>query len=1198
MERLIAALGAEFDLTGEEIAEILWLFLQQRSGEPLSSVQPSSRKPIVAPASPINPLPSVNSPRTITPVDSPGPVPEKPVIDPIFEDYPKAGIYPKTQSNRQRSTTTGTLSLAVPDAPSLREPLSLARALRPLMSRVPSPKATQINETATAERTAAEGLCIPVLQPLQEPWLEIALVVDESISMVIWRHTVTELKRLLEHYGAFRDVRTWALVNDEQQKTIYLRAGIGVTTNYPRLHSPRELIDPAKRRLVLVVSDCVSAMWRNGDILPALQVWAENGPMAVVQMLPEWLWTRTALGFATSARFSGLTPGVANTALQMQVSSLWDDEDFEQGIKVPVLTLEPEIAATWSQMVSGQGNVWTPGFVFDKNPYCTEEIAPEDNSTSLSAEERVQGFRLNASPMARRLAGLLSAAPTICLPVVRIIQDTMLPESKQVHIAEVFLGGLLKPVSEIKPNTNPDAVQYDFMDGVRELLLNSTPQSDSLTVLDAVSKYVAARLGKTLQEFAALLKNPQQADNQDEQEQIQPFAEVTAKVLKRLGGEYARFAEDLERKSEAGLVEYALLIGIDFYFPHRLPDGGSYKNLRGCVRDINQAESFLRQLSTPPKQIFKLTASISENPDQPIEPPEQLPTYENIVAAFKQIRDIAEPGDRIYIHVSGHGDRAKTIYPEIKGESGIDSGIVPTDVVSANGRYLRDLELASLLREMVDKKLMVTGVLDCVNSGGIIHDGIFGTEILPKEGCVLLTACRPIEQAYEGVFDGQRMGAFTYYLLQTLAKTPLKSMKYQMLHDCVKAKVSNQFEKQIPMLKGEGDRLIFGWKYIPTKYTATVSKVDSDKKRIQLNIGEVQGFIKGAEFILYPFGTTTFSEEEQLALVRLIEVGAGESWGQIQTIFSEKPVEVGDWGMLTLASPNLVRKVYLLEDDTITTEVNQQIALQKIKDLTFRKTWIEFTDEFEQADYFVRVIILDEEKAIQYQVKMNEVVYEICDKTQTPIILQPVLRVNEPQSASRLIQRLIHITKYQIVQTLDNNNPMSRLADKIAVRLTTELNPNQNLNPAENPAEVTINQDETYWLEIQNHSKTALNIAVFNLQPNWAIRPVLKDTMGLEIITLDAQQKGTIRLPYIEKSENSKNIFKVIAYVGDINFRLYELPPLDQDKQATQDIPINPLEEYPTTEDQSPEQKSSGDIKREVFASDQWTTVQFTVLHR
>lgn len=261
-------------------------------------------------------------------------------------------------------------------------------------------------------------------------------------------------------------------------------------------------------------------------------------------------------------------------------------------------------------------------------------------------------------------------------------------------------------------------------------------------------------------------------------------------------------------------------------------------------------------------------------------------------------------------------------------------------------------------------------------------------------------------------------------------------------------------------------------------------------------------------------------------------------------------------------------------------------------------------DEFEQADYFVRVTILEQEKSTQYQAKVNEVVYEICDKTQTPVILQPVLKVNEPESASRLIQRLIHITKYQIVQTLKNHETESDLASIIAVKLITEINPNQDLNPEENSSKVIINQDENYWIKIKNCNKKALNFAVLNLKPNGSIRPVLKDTMGLEMITLYPNQKGTIRLPYIEKSENLKNIFKVIACVDDINFRLYELPPLDyelppldQDKQTTQDIPINPLEKYPTTKDQSPKRKISGSVTRVVLPGDGWTTVQLTVLH-
>ena len=148
---------------------------------------------------------------------------------------------------------------------------------------------------------------------------------------------------------------------------------------------------------------------------------------------------------------------------------------------------------------------------------------------------------------------------------------------------------------------------------------------------------------------------------------------------------------------------YALLIGIDFYFPHDLPDG-RYKNLRGCVQDINHVETYLKTtFNLTPDQIIKLTATASENPNQPQEPPELLPTYENIVAKFKEITAKAQPQDRVYIHYSGHGGRAKTIFESLKGFGGLDEALVPTDIGQPNSRYLRDLEFAKLLEEMVEK---------------------------------------------------------------------------------------------------------------------------------------------------------------------------------------------------------------------------------------------------------------------------------------------------------------------------------------------------------------------------------------------------------------------------------------------------------------------------------------------------------------
>src|SRR5689334_1796774 len=98
---------------------------------------------------------------------------------------------------------------------------------------------------------------------------------------------------------------------------------------------------------------------------------------------------------------------------------------------------------------------------------------------------------------------------------------------------------------------------------------------------------------------------------------------------------------------------YALLIGVDFYYPGQLPGGGYYPTLGGCVRDISHVEAYLTQrLQLPSKQILKLTATAS-SPSQPVEKPEQLPTYENMVAQFKKLTDLAQRGDYVYIHYSG-----------------------------------------------------------------------------------------------------------------------------------------------------------------------------------------------------------------------------------------------------------------------------------------------------------------------------------------------------------------------------------------------------------------------------------------------------------------------------------------------------------------------------------------------------------------
>ena len=164
---------------------------------------------------------------------------------------------------------------------------------------------------------------------------------------------------------------------------------------------------------------------------------------------------------------------------------------------------------------------------------------------------------------------------------------------------------------------------------------------------------------------------------------------------------------------------HALLIAVDFYFPHTLPEGIFYPPLGGCVRDVGHVEAYLTsQRGLSQQNIIKLAASVpGSSADGPPEPREQWPTYANMVAAFKALIDRTDAGDQVYVHYSGHGGRARTLFPRIKTEGGVDEGLVPLDIGQPDAQYLRDVELAYLIQQLVDKQVLLTVVFDSCHSG-------------------------------------------------------------------------------------------------------------------------------------------------------------------------------------------------------------------------------------------------------------------------------------------------------------------------------------------------------------------------------------------------------------------------------------------------------------------------------------------------
>src|SRR5262249_35811688 len=158
--------------------------------------------------------------------------------------------------------------------------------------------------------------------------------------------------------------------------------------------------------------------------------------------------------------------------------------------------------------------------------------------------------------------------------------------------------------------------------------------------------------------------------------------------------------------------------------------------------------------------------------------------------------------------------------PTIKGANGLDETLVPIDIKNSSARYVRDVEIAKLLKEMAGKRLLVTLVLDLCHSGGLTR-GPLARNPAPPDGplavrgvnfvdstprpteslvgsveelaapllatrsttraltaaaqddkCIVLAACSPNELANEFAFDGtNRQGALTYWYLNAVNET-------------------------------------------------------------------------------------------------------------------------------------------------------------------------------------------------------------------------------------------------------------------------------------------------------------------------------------------------------------------------------------------------------------------------------------------
>ncbi|MFG2133802.1 SAV_2336 N-terminal domain-related protein [Streptomyces sp. NPDC048751] len=464
------------------------------------------------------------------------------------------GVRPRsataTTSPQAPAPVTGAPSAKAPPGGPVRLPggkvlgseLALGRALRPLKRRVAGTTRTVLDEDATAAAQADTGIPNVVLRPLPEPWLRLALVIDSEISMVLWERHCRELQAVLEHSGAFRQIEIHQLgygTRTEPRRT----NGPGVFLVRPwsgsRANSlpTSALNDPSGRTLIMVITDGAAPAWRDGRMRAALEQWGKVGPTSVFHVLPRHLWPGTGAA-ADTWHVTMPRPGSRNADWHVTDPVLPPDMSSFDRVPVPVVELTPSGLRAWATALTTVGlpvplRLWEP------------RTSATPAATASPADART--FTRTASPTAVRLAAHLAAVAPVTVPVMRLVQSCLPGRTSTAALAEIFLGGLLRPVAA--PPKGPMKYRlFDFTTEAKDQLLDTVPLKELVASSQRVGERVEQLVGRS-PDFPAWLLGPGAVGGAEGVPQ--PFARLGTAMRTRLGlDELEEFWDEEEDESE------------------------------------------------------------------------------------------------------------------------------------------------------------------------------------------------------------------------------------------------------------------------------------------------------------------------------------------------------------------------------------------------------------------------------------------------------------------------------------------------------------------------------------------------------------------------------------------------------------------------------------------------------------------------
>lgn len=553
---------------------------------------------------------------------------------------------------------------------------------------------------------------------------------------------------------------------------------------------------------------------------------------------------------------------------------------------------------------------------------------------------------------------------------------------------------------------------------------------------------------------------------------------------------------------------WAVLIGINFYMTPSKP-------LKGCVRDVRIIEQYLKSTETPVHIDVLIASTPSDtNSRHSIEKPGLWPTYENVTSSLKRITDESKPGDFVYIHYSGHGTRK---HPTCSEHGSKDTGDLALVLFHPDGsRYLYGLELACQLKEMVNKGLLVTFVLDCCFSGSIVRHGdrentgirtipydstidaaysqesrtIIGHQVgsdtlrdahkLPKwlvnpDGYIVLAACGPHETAQELSFGKDtRSGALSYFLVRALTSLGRGTqIPIQSLYQHLRIKFHAHWPRQTPMRYGHRNLSFFGKLRLEvgTAFTSVFRRQVDDV--LCLGAGLAHGVDKDDEYAIYPFnGSEDVSNNTNKAPVKArVDTVRGLTSDLVETDPTSTTIQVKTG---STARP-------------LTHLRHQKISVQLMANMGDEAQWMATA---KRARFLQLSTEGREGQSCLFNIGRNERNdYDILDDSYHKILNLPTIPHDRKGALDHVVNILEHLATFKYVEGIENRIPKVSFEQSFTIHLRDAVG-----NDVEAGGFLDINHGGELGLTVQNLGEKPLCLAVFDLGPSWQIDDLLSES--------------------------------------------------------------------------------------------------------